>query len=669
MTAKDADCALRVALAGQPNVGKSTIFNMLTGLGQHVGNWPGKTVQRKEGRFLHDGRPIRIVDLPGAYGLTASSDEERIARDYIIRERPDVVILVANAAAIERNLYLLAELLALPTPVVLGLNMIDVAEAEGVSVAPRVLETVLGLPVAPIVAVRNQGVAELIAAAVRLADDPREFRPTRPQIGAGHKQALADLRALLDGRAPQPYRPEWIAIKLLEGDAEMSALARTWLTEQEWKRVETFLAQHEDAVLDVAGGRYAWVGRMVAAAVERPRLGPVNLTERIDRIALHPFGGMSILFGVLGLTFWLTFTLASPLQRALEAGVVAPMRQWAKAALAQAPEWLSRFVTDGVLGGVGLVMTFVPLLLVFYAIFGLLEDTGYLARVAFLMDRFMHRLGLHGKSFLPICMGFGCNVPAIIGARVIESPSGRLLTVLLTPFVPCNARFAVLAFLAPVFFGQNAVWASWGLVVLNIAVLAVVGILLKHTLFRGEQAAFIMELPLYHRPNMRSIGLFMWNNTRAFLHRASTMILAVATSVWMLGYFPSGDIERSYLAQLGRMLEPIGRLVGFDWRMTVALLTSFVAKENAIATLGILYRAEGGSLAETLSATVSTASGLSFLVTTMLFIPCVATVAVMRQETRSWAWTLFSVSMALVIAFLGGVISYHCAIWLMTRAH
>lgn len=668
MSASDPNRAMTIALAGQPNVGKSTIFNMLTGLSQHVGNWPGKTVERKEGVFMHGGREIRILDLPGAYGLTASSEEERIARDFIIKEQPDVVIMVANAAAIERNLYLLAELLALPAPVVLGLNMIDVAADEGVHIEPAMLEAALGVPVAPIVATRNEGVAEVVEAAIRLADDPRSFHPLRPQIGAGHKRALADLRALISDHAPRPYQAEWVATKLLEGDREISALAQGWLPEKSWEKVMTLLAQHEDAVLDVAGGRYEWVGRMVSAAVERPRLEAVNVTERIDRIALHPLFGMAMLICVLGLTFWLTFAIAWPLQRMLETGVIAPLREWAGTALTGAPAAFSHFLTDGVLGGVGLVMTFVPLLLVFYAIFGLLEDTGYLARVAYLTDRFMHLIGLHGKSFLPFCLGFGCNVPAIMGARVIESASGRLLTILLAPLVPCSARFAVLAFLAPVFFGQYAVWVSWGLVMLNIAVLAVVGAVLNHTLFRGERVAFIMELPLYHRPNMRSIGLFMWNHTWSFLRRASTMILAVATAVWTLGYFPTGDIEQSYLAQLGRVIEPLGGLLGFDWRLTVALLTSFVAKENAISTLGILYKAEGGSLANALSTSVTMASGLSFLVTTMLFIPCAATVAAMKQETRSWAWTLFSVALLFVIAVLGGALAYHSASWFTKAA-
>lgn len=661
----DAPAPLRIALAGQPNVGKSTVFNMLTGLRQHVGNWPGKTVERKAGAITHKGREIEIVDLPGAYGLTASSEEERIARDYLIREKPDAVILLANAAALDRNLYLLAELLALRIPVALGLNMMDVAAAEGVEIMPVVLEAALDLPVAPLTAVRNAGVFDLIDAATALAERPEQFRPTRPEMGAGVVRAQKELERLIEKHLPQEYDSDWVALKLLENDAEIAALVRRVAPESDWRRVEAILSDNEDAALDIVGARYLWVDRMIKPAVRRAPRGGVSLTERIDRIVLHPIFGTAVLFLVLGLTFALTFAIAWPLQRALETGVIAPLRETAAGLLSWAPAALSHFVTDAVLGGAGLVVTFLPLMLVFYAIFGFLEDTGYLARVAYLTDRFMQRIGLHGKSFLPFCLGFGCNVPAIMGARVIESPAGRLLTILLAPLVPCSARFAVLAFLAPVFFGAYAVWASFALVMLNIVVLALVGVALNRFLFKSAHVSFVMELPLYHAPNARTIGLYMWSHTWSFLRRASTMILAVAAAVWLLGYFPNGDIETSYLAGLGRAIEPIGRLLGFDWRLTVALITSFVAKENAIATLGVLYGAEGGTLADALAQSTTAAAGLSFLVTTMLFIPCVATVAAMRQETGSWAWTFFSAGLLLVVAVSAGFVTYHVASWLL----
>ncbi|MEN8166429.1 MAG: ferrous iron transport protein B [Pseudomonadota bacterium] len=350
----------------------------------------------------------------------------------------------------------------------------------------------------------------------------------------------------------------------------------------------------------------------------------------------------------------------------MDVNVVAGLQSWLTARMAGAPAWLVNLLTEGVLGGAGIVVTFIPILAVFYAALGFLEDSGYLARAAYVMDRFMHFMGLHGKSFLPLFLGFGCNVPAVMGTRVIGSPGGRLLTILLAPLVPCSARLVVLAFLAPTFFGQAALLVSWSLVSLNLLVLAVVGVLLSKTLFRGQHTAFIMELPLYHLPNPRTIGAFIWNNIWAFLRKAGTLIVLISVLIWALSSFPGTDVEQSYLAQFGRTLDPLGQLMGLDWRMIVALLSSFIAKENAIATLGILYGTgeEVAGLAETMGSVVSPAAALSFLVVSMLFIPCVATVAVMFQETRSWRWTVFSVLLLLGIALGAGIAVYQYAQWL-----
>ncbi len=655
-----------VGLAGQPNVGKSTIFNLLTGLSQHVGNWPGKTVERKEGKLVHQDKNLRLVDLPGTYSLTANSEEERITRDFILHEPPDVIVMIADASALERNLYLLAELLVLPAPVVLGVNMMDVAEAQGIHIEPHVLEAALGLPVITLVAARNQGVSELIAAAERLAREPAGFKPTRPKIAEPHREVLAQVRKLLGQHVPAPYREDWVALKLLEGDMEITEKARSWLPDADWSSVVALLKEHEDAVLDIASGRYEWIARMVRAAVTHPRLGQISVTDRLDRFAVHPFWGLLLLLAMFGLVFWLTFTVATPIQHWLDVYVIERLQAWLASGLGDAPSWLADLLVNGVLGGVGIVVTFVPILAVFFTALALLEDTGYLARAAYVMDRFMHFLGLHGKSFLPLFLGFGCNVPAIMGARVIGSQSGRLLTILLVPLVPCSARLLILALLTPVFFGNQALMVSWGLVSLNILVLAIVGITLNHTVFRGQHAAFIMEMPLYHLPNLRSIGHFVWNNIWSFLRKAGTIILLVSVVVWALSSFPGADIEQSYLARIGQSLKPIGELMGMDWRMIAALLSSFIAKENAIATLGILYGAgeEGKGLAETMAAVVSPATALSFLVVMMLFIPCAATVAVMYKETRSWRWTLFDVTLLLVIALTVGVVIYQAAHWL-----
>jgi len=426
------------------------------------------------------------------------------------------------------------------------------------------------------------------------------------------------------------------------------------------------LRQHEDAILAVASGRYEWIGRMVRAAVLQPRAGQVTLTDRLDRVATHPFWGLLILLGILGMLFWLTYTVGTPLQALLDTYLVHTGAAWVRAVLSSAPPWLVGLLADGVIGGAGTVVTFLPILVIFFATLGLLEDVGYMARAAYVMDRFMHLMGLHGKSFLPLFLGFGCNVPAVMGARIIDSPKARLLTVLVTPLVPCTARMAVVAILAPIFFGANALWVSWGLVGLSLTLLALVGLALHELVLGGEHVAFIMELPLYHVPNVRTIGLSVWQRLVAFLQKAGSIILVVSVVVWALSYLPQGQIETSYLATIGRLLVPLGALMGLDWQMIVALLTSFVAKENTIATLGVLYGSgqQGAGLAATLSGALTPAAALAFLAVQVLFIPCVATVAAMRQETGSWRWTVFSVALLLVISLTIGIIIYQAA-WLV----
>ncbi len=651
---------ITVALAGQPNVGKSTVFNMLTGLNQHVGNWPGKTVEQKIGEFRHNGRVIRLVDLPGTYSLTANSEEERIARDYLIRERPDVVVVVVNAAALERNLYLVTELLALPSPMVVALNMTDVAEQHGLHVEPHVLEAALGAPVVPVIACKNQGLRELIEAVERVAAAPDAFKPNRPVIRPEHRPILDEIRALIAGQVPQPYPEDWFALKLLEGDVEIAEMLHQAAPET-WARVHALLKRHEDAYLDIAGGRYEWIGRMVRAAVVRPRAGAVTLTDRADKVATHPLWGLLLLLGIFGLVFWLTYTAALPVVNWLDEVLIGGLSEGVRAMLAGAPGWLSGLIVYGVIGGAGTVLTFLPILVIFFAALGFLEDVGYFARAAYVMDRFMHWMGLHGKSCLPLVVGFGCNVPGVMGCRILEDRRARLLTALLTPLVPCTGRLAVLTFLAPAFFGRAAVFASWGMVALNLVVLALIGIAVNRLVFKGAHTAFIMEMPLYHLPNARTIGLFVWYNTWAFVKKAGTIILVASVIVWGLSTLPGGDVEHSLLAGLGRALAPLGNLMGLgDWRLIVALLSSFVAKENTVATLGILFGAgeAAGGLAQQVAGALTTPAALAFLAVQMLFVPCVATVAVIRQETGAWRWTALSVALQLALSLAVGVAVY-----------
>ncbi|MDY7041324.1 MAG: ferrous iron transport protein B [Chloroflexota bacterium] len=657
---------ITVALAGQPNVGKSTVFNLLTGMNQHVGNWPGKTIEQKTGIFTHNGTRFQLVDLPGTYSLSANSPEEVIARNFIIKERPDVVVALLDAAILERSLYLVAELLPLPAPVIIALNMMDVAEQEGMNVEPHVLEAALGVPVIPMVATRNQGTSELVQAVDDLTHGRIEYQPRLPEIRAEHLEVLEEIEALIAPYLPEPYPRNWVALKLLEGDSEITGMMRACTPDDVWEQVRAILMAHEDAIIDVAGGRYDWIGRMVRAAVTRPVAGQITRTDKLDRWATHPLWGMLILAGILGVVFWLTYTVGAPLQDLLDVYVVGTAADWANLLLAGAPAWFRALVVDGIIGGVGTVITFLPILVIFFATMGLLEDIGYMARAAYVMDRFMHMMGLHGKSFLPLFLGFGCNVPAIMGARVVESERARLLTIMVAPLVPCTARMVVVTFLTPIFFGRAATLVSWGLIGISLAVLAVLGILINKIVLQGERAAFIMELPLYHVPNWRTIGLLVWQHSLAFLKKAGTLILVMAVIVWALSYWPGGDVETSFLARFGRLLEPVGALMGMSWRMIVALLTSFIAKENSLATLGILYGTgeEEAKLAELMSGALTPAAALAFLVIQMLFVPCVATVAAMWQETRSVRWTLFNVVLLLVVSFGAGILVYQVAGWL-----
>ena len=654
--------SMTIALAGQPNVGKSTIFNLLTGLNQHVGNWPGKTVEQKIGECRYEGHDFEIVDLPGTYSLTANSEEERITRDYIVHEQPDVVVAVVDAAIPERSLYLLSELILLPVPVVLALNMMDVAEKEGVHIKPEVLERTVGVPVVPTSAAKNRGVREILDAIIALSEGEFDYHPRQPTILPAHQSVLEEIVALIADQVPDPYSPDWVALKLLEGDEEMIRMMRDALPEDIWSRIHFLLHKHEDAILDIAGARYEWISDLIHEAVERPKVGQVGLTARLDRWLTHPLWGTLILLAVLGVVFWLTYSVGTPILNWLDQGmsqIGMIGRQFLTGA--GAPAWVGDLLADGIIGGAGMVVTFLPILIIFFVVLGFLEDTGYMARAAYLTDRFMHLMGLHGKSFMPLLLGFGCNVPAILGTRIIESWRARLLTMMIAPLIPCTAQIAVVTVLASVFFGPAAGWVAWGLVGMNLAVLAGLGVFFHHFVFEGEQSAFIMELPLYHLPNPRTIALYVWQNIVAFLQKAGSVILIASLIIWVLSYFPSGgDVMESYLAQVGQWLSPVGELMGLPWPFMVALLSSFVAKENTIATLGVLY----GDLSAGLLTVISWPAALAFLVVQMLFIPCVATVMAFWQEARSWKWPLIHVAIMLGIAFSTGILVYQIGSWL-----
>lgn len=652
---------LSVALLGAPYVGKTTLFNLLTGLSQHTGNWPGTTVEIRRGSHRRDNRTFEIVELPDVYSLTANSPDEQVARGYIAQEKPDVVVVLLNATNLERSLYLVAEVLELPSPVVVAINMMDVAAKDGMRVEEKVLEAALGVPVVAMVASHGEGVTDLLECIGALAEAGSSYAPKRPELPPDLATLVARVEKLVGYDVVPPYPRRWLALKLLEGDREMTQLAQTALPPDRSDRLFRLLRQNEDAVVAIASTRYEWIERMVRAALFRPQRGAVSLTERIDRVATHPYLGPILLLALLGLLFWMVYLVANPLVDILERAITAA-GALLRTALALSPPWLSGLLVDGVLEGVGTVVSVLPILVVFFLGIGLLRQVGYLARAAFVGDRFMHAMGLHGESLVPLFLGFGCNVPAVFGARLIDSARARLLTILLIPLVPCTGRMVVLVFMSGALFGEAAAAVTLGLVAMNLVLLTLTGILLDRLVLHSERPALIMELPLFHLPNWRAVALETWQSTREFLVRAGTVILLVSVLIWLLAALPTGDIQESYLAWMGRYLEPLGGLMGLDWRMMVALLTSSVAKENALATMAVLAASSHeGSLAAALPQMLTLASALAYLVVQITFIPCISTLAAIQAQTKDWRWTSFALLFQLGLSLLSGIATYQLA--------
>lgn len=655
--------SILVALAGQPNVGKSTVFNVLTGLSQHVGNWPGKTVEKKEGTHVTNHVEIKIVDLPGTYSLGAYSEEEKVARDFIIQDHPDVVVLIANATVLERSLYLLSELLHMEPPVIVAVNMLDVAEKNGIQIDIEALRNSLGIPVIPMIATKNEGIKELVNSIIELSDGRLEYRPKLPEISKDHEDIFLKIKELIKDNIPMSYTEEWIATKLMEGDPEITENMRHLLPVEKWNLLQSLLISHEDALRAVVGGRYDWIEKVTRAAIKRFKRGEVLITDRIDHILTRPLLGIPILLAIFALIFILTFKVGFPVQKYLEY-LISSLGEWTNNVLFDKPWWLKGIIVKGIIGGVGSVLTFTPILTIFFFSMAVLENIGYMARAAFVMDRFMHIVGLHGKSFLPICLGFGCNVPSVMGARIIESKKARLLTIFLTPFVPCTARLAAMTFISAAIFGEKALYVSWILIAINIFILGISGMIASKIFLKDDPVPFIMELPLYHKPNLKTIFFAVWSRLTAFVKKAGTVILIFSIIMWVMSNIPEGNIENSMLSWLGKSLEPLGNVVGLNWKMMVALISSIVAKENAVATLSVLYNVGEDGLMNILPAVINPASALSYLIILMLFIPCVPTIAVMKQELGSRKWFITSFLTMFFSSFLIGYLAYHVALWL-----
>ncbi len=651
-----------VALAGAPNVGKSTVFNLLTGLSQHVGNWPGKTVEQKTGTARYNGLTLQLVDLPGTYSLTANSLEEQITRDYLVTEKPDVVVALLNAASLDRHLYLVTELMELTPRLIVALNMVDVARQEGMNIDVKALESALHMPVVPMVASKNRGLKELVEVIAQKCTQAVDS-PAVGHVEYGSKISgdIAHIEGLLTDADTSPYPRHWAAMKVLEGDSQINKLLHDRLSQDRQAELDSFLSNKESAAITLAGLRFDWVKNVLSSAQDRPAIGRVSVTEKIDHAATHPIWGLVVLAAVMILVFLVVYGIGVPVQHFLQVSLIERAQTLVFDHMHFMPGWLQSFLGNGLLGGVGTVLTFLPILFLFFVSWGFLEDVGYTARVAFVTDRFMHMLGLHGKSSLPLLLGFGCNVPAVMGTRIIESKRARLLTVLLAPLIPCAGRMAVIGVIAAAIFGGQAILVTAGIIAFSLVVLVISGLLMNRFIFQGERAVLMMELPLYHEPNPRTIGLVSWQRTIAFIKRAGTIILVVSIIIWLLSYFPSSNIEGSVLGHIGKGLEPVGKLMGLNWQLMVALLTSFVAKENTIATLGVLLGRESVGLTQALRGMLTPGAAIAFLVAQVLFVPCVATMSAIRQETGGWRWVAFSIGLQIILSLSLAIVVFQIA--------
>lgn len=652
-----------IALAGNPNSGKTTLFNSLTGARQHVGNWPGVTVEKKEGQCAVDNKIIKVVDLPGTYSLGAYSDDEVVARDYIVFEKPDVVVNIVDATNLERNLYLTTQLLEMGANVVIALNMFDEAKVKQIQINFEHLSTLLGVPVIPTIATRSQGLKELIRQ-VSAASENVGKEPLRINYGKEIEEAIVCLQDEInkDTGLSEEYNTRWLAIKFLEGDEGIRK------TVQASNRIEELCRNavrkleriwDDDIASIIAEKRYGFIGGVVKEAVKRNISAEekLSISDKIDRVVVNRYLGIPIFLLAMWAVFQFTFIIGDPL-----IGWIESFFEWFGGIVgvgmksAGVPELINSLVANGIISGAGSVLVFLPnIFLLFFAI-SLLEDSGYMARAAYIMDRFMHSLGLHGKSFIPMIIGFGCNVPAILATRTLDNKRDRLITILINPLMSCSARLPVYILFAGAFFGANQGLIIFSLYLLGIILAVAMGVLFKSLVFKGVTSHFVMELPPYRIPTLRSTFIHMWEKGSLFIRKAGTIIIAVVILVWVMSSLPAGveyASKDSLIGQIGTFFAPVFKLSGFGtWEAAVALIFGILAKEVVVGTLGVIYGIENEGLTGAIAAAWTPLSAYSFMVLTLIYIPCAATIGAIKRETNSWGWTAFAVVYSLVLGWL-----------------
>lgn len=695
--------AINVALIGNPNCGKTSLFNVASGAREHVGNYSGVTVDAKTGTFRQDDVTFRIVDLPGTYSLACYSPEELYVRKYLRDNEPDVIVNIVDATNLERNLYLTTELINMNRPMVIALNMFDELKQKGISLDYKKLSEMIGVPIVPTVARTGEGIRQLFDAVIAVAEDRHAVvRHVHVTLGKELEQSVGVLnRALKADPDLRPrFSPRYMAIKLLENDKEVESLVEGTkdakaifeLRDREVERLaEVFPG--EDVASLIAGESYGFISGALAETMEQNPVDSADTTRVLDAIVTNRLFGFPIFLAIMAFIFWATFSVGQYPMDWIEAAV-----GWLGSLVEQyMPDGpLKDLIGDGIIGGVGGVIVFLPNILILYFCLSFLEDSGYMARAAFIMDKVMHRMGIHGKSFIPLVMGFGCNVPAIMSTRSIESCSSRLITILINPFMSCSARVPIYVLLIGAFFPDHATLAVMSLYILGILVAVLTARMLRRFYFKADETPFVMELPPYRLPTFKASCRHMWAKGEQYLRKMGGVILVASIIVWALNYFPLHDEQAStpsfeaeqidegridtsrdsYLEMAGKAVNPVMEPAGFHWRATVAVLAGIPAKEIVVSSLGVLYTGDEEVAESKLSERIkapnpvtgkpdfTSASALAFMVFVLLYFPCMATLVAIVKETGHWGYGLFSVVYNTAVAWLAAVITYQIAIWL-----
>lgn len=690
---------INVALIGNPNCGKTSLFNISSGAHEHVGNYSGVTVDAKKGRFNYRGYTFNIVDLPGTYSLASYSPEELYVRRYLKDETPDVIINVVDGSNLERNLYLTTELIDMDRSMVIALNMYDELEREGVKLDYQTLGDMIGVPIVPTAAKTGMGIDKLFDTVIRVSegDDP-SVRHVHVSLGNEIESLLTEIKDILKTHPTvgQHFSPRYLAIKLLEGDPEVMAQIKALPDGEEIialrdSKVKAFDKNHPDTDLTaaIADEKYGFISGALAETLEKSdEQARVNSTHIIDTIVINKLFGFPIFLAVMTFIFWATFTLGSyPMEwiEELVAWIGGLTREYL-------PDgWVKDLIADGIIGGVGGVIVFLPNILILYLCISFMEDSGYMARAAFIMDKLMHRLGLHGKSFIPLVMGFGCTVPSIMASRSIESRSSRIITILINPFISCSARIPIYVLLIGTFFPAHSTLVFLGVYVFGILVAALTARLLRRFWFGKDETPFVMELPPYRVPTLKTTLRHMWGKGEQYLHKMGGIILVASIIVWALDYFPRHDdndtaevaamedsridpSRDSYLKMIGKAVNPVMEPIGFHWRATVAAIAGVPAKEIVVSTLGVLYTGDEEASDQTLGERLrepnpatgrpdfTAAGALAFMVFVLLYCPCIATVTAIVKETGNPRYGLFSILYNTGVAWLLAFLVYRIAL-------